>query len=253
MIYIILATYHEEDNIGAVIFHLARTLKDIFFLIVDDSEDNKTYDSMLQAFTALRSSNYKYIHRGHKYGLGTAYRCAMEELSLLTNHDNVESDDMVVILDADLSHDPCDIARLAMHMHKTGADIVVGSRYRNGGSVSGWPHRRIIISSTANFIAQTILGLQVTDCTSSMRVYRLAAIMSIISQTVSTGFSIQLELISLAVARGYQVSEVPIHFSERINGSSSLSHKEIYRFIMLIAHLWWKQRLVEAHKTLCGQ
>ena len=47
MIYIILATYHEEDNIGTVIFHLARTLEDIFFLIVDDSEDNKTYDSIL--------------------------------------------------------------------------------------------------------------------------------------------------------------------------------------------------------------
>lgn len=253
MLYIILATYHEESNIGAVVFHLVRIFEEPFFLIIDDSEDNSTRVAVLQAFTALRFSNYKYIHRGQKRGLGTAYRCAMKELTALASNNVNETDDMVAILDSDLSHDPCDIAKLATCMRETGADIVAGSRYRTGGSVSGWPRRRIAISSTANFLAQTVLGIRVTDCTSSMRVYKLSTIMSIIDQTRSTGFSIQLELISLASMYGYKLLEVPICFSERVNGSSSLSCKEIYKFLMLIAHLWWKQRTSEARRTLCGQ
>ncbi|EFO65545.1 Dolichol-phosphate mannosyltransferase, putative [Giardia lamblia P15] len=253
MLYVILATYHEENNIGAVIFHLVCTLEEPFFLIIDDSEDNSTHIAVLQAFTALQFTNYKYIHRGKKCGLGTAYRCAVEEITTLASNIVNKTDDMVAILDSDLSHDPCDIAKLVACMRETGADIVAGSRYRLGGSVSGWPRRRIVISSTANFLAQTALGIRVTDCTSSMRVYRLSVITSIIGQTRSAGFSIQLELISLASTHDYKVVEVPIRFSERVNGSSSLSRKEIYRFLMLIAHLWWKQRISEARKALCGQ
>lgn len=253
MLYIILATYHEEDNIGAVIFHLSRTLQDPFFLVIDDSEDDKTRGSAIQAFTALNATNYKYVHRGRKSGLGTAYRHAMKEIAILGNSSSDTADDMVAILDSDLSHDPCDIVRLVEHMRDTGVDIVAGSRYRNGGSVSGWPYKRVIISSVANFIAQTVLGIQMTDCTGSMRVYKLSAIMPIVDQTVSTGFSIQLELISLAATHGYKIAEVPIHFSERVNGNSSLSCKEIYRFMMLVARLWWKQRVNEAYRVPCNQ
>lgn len=253
MLYIIIATYHEEDNIGAVIFHLSRTLKDPFFIVIDDSVTDETQISMTRAFTALGIQHYKYISRSKKYGLGSAYRHAMKEISVLADNKDDKRDDMVAILDSDLSHDPCDIDKLVKYMSETGADIVAGSRYQSGGSVSGWPYKRVIISSAANFIAKTVLGIQLTDCTSSMRLYKLSVIESLISQAISTGFSIQLELISLAVERGYKIEEIPIHFSERINGNSSLSCKEVYKFIMTIARLWWKQRVNEAYRTLFNQ
>ena len=133
-------------------------------------------------------------------------------------------------MDADLSHDPSFIPRLLSKSD----DIVIGSRYIDGGEIIGWKKHREIISKTANSIAKSLLKIKVQDVTSGFRVYSRRAVEIISKEATATGYDFEIEIILLAKKHELSLSEVPITFTDRRRGETKLGFSEMIRFLHLI-------------------
>jgi dolichol-phosphate mannosyltransferase len=155
------------------------------------------------------------LRRAGRFGIGSAYRDGFRR-------GLAEGYDLLVSMDADLSHDPKyipDLVAAAAH-----ADIVIGSRYLQGVSVVNWPLRRLMLSTFANWYVRTVTGMNVRDCTAGFRCWRREAIARMpLDRIVSEGYSFQVETLFLALEAGCTVAEVPIIFVERRVGASKIS------------------------------
>jgi dolichol-phosphate mannosyltransferase len=143
-----------------------------------------------------------------------------------------EGYDLVVEMDSDLSHRPDELPRLlaAARDH----DVVVGSRYVPGGSVTDWSRGRVALSRAGNAYARFCLGIPVRDATSGFRVYRREAIERITARPVtSDGYGFQIELVHRAWQDGLSVGEAPITFRERAHGRSKISRR-------IVAEALWR-------------
>jgi len=116
-------------------------------------------------------------------------------------------------------------------MEETGADLVTGTRYLNGGGVYGWDLRRKLTSRVANFLATTMLGTEATDLTGSFRLYRKDVLEKIMPLVKSRGYVFQMEIITRAQYLGYDIEEIPITFPDRIFGESKLGANEIVSYL----------------------
>ena len=134
----------------------------------------------------------------------------------------------IVTLDADFSHDPGDIPRLLAALDQ-GADVVIGSRFAAGSRLDyvGW---RRFVSRSANYLARTALGLPISEYTTSLRAARLDRVPEGLVETIeSGGYSFFLICMVRFVRAGLKVTEIPIHFHQRTEGTSKISHLEIVR------------------------
>ena len=109
-------------------------------------------------------------------------------------------------------------------------DIVTGTRYVTGGGVWGWNLKRKLISATANYIADTLLGLKVSDLTGSFRLYKKEVLEKLISVNKSDGYAFQMEMIVRARQLNFSIAEVPITFVDRLFGASKLRKKDIIEY-----------------------
>lgn len=100
----------------------------------------------------------------------------------------------------------------------------------SGGGVWGWDLKRKFISATANYIADTLLGLNVTDLTGSFRLYKRPVLVALIKANKSKGYSFQMEMIVRARQLGFTIGEVPVTFVDRLYGNSKLSRKDIIEY-----------------------
>jgi dolichol-phosphate mannosyltransferase len=126
-------------------------------------------------------------------------------------------------MDADFSHDPADLPRL-LAAARTGADVVLGSRYVEGGGVEGMPLHRRLLSRGGSAYARAVLGCPVRDLTGGFKCFRADALRAIdLDRIAATGFAFQVEATYRAVCAGLRVEEVPIVFHERRAGRSKLS------------------------------
>ena len=171
--------------------------------------------------------------RSGKLGLGTAY---VHGLQFVTG-------DFVIIMDADFSHHPKFIPEFIRRMKATSCDIVTGTRYRSTadllGGVYGWDWKRKMTSCGANVLADFILRPGVSDLTGSFRLYKKEALIAIIEQTESKGYTFQMEMMVRAKAMGLKVEECPITFVDRVYGESKLGGEEIVEYLKGILRLWW--------------
>lgn len=159
------------------------------------------------------------MHRSGKLGLGTAYRQAFR--SLLT-----EPYDRYVAMDADLSHPPESIPDLLRASAE--ADLVIGSRYIDGGVCKNWSAARLLLSRTANNVARALLSLDVMDATAGFRCYRRELLDALNRINVrSNGYSFQIEMAYYSQLMGFRLTEVPIVFEDRVRAKSKMSHSEI--------------------------
>lgn len=158
------------------------------------------------------------LHRTEKDGLGRAYVAGMTRAL-------AEGADVVVQMDADLSHPASVIPVMLETLLADDTAVVLGSRYVPGGSTAEeWPWHRKALSSWANFYVNTILGLGVRDATAGFKAWRADALRAIDLPSVhSNGYSFQVELNYRVVKRGLTVREVPIRFEERVKGASKMS------------------------------
>ncbi|MBS3056353.1 MAG: glycosyltransferase [Candidatus Aenigmarchaeota archaeon] len=130
----------------------------------------------------------------------------------------------IIIMDADLSHDPEEIKDIFIHRHD--ADIIIGSRFTKGGK-SDMPVTRVIISKTYNFLVNLILDAKVNDITTGFKLYKRNVIDSL--KLVNNGFGIHVEILLKAVHKGYTTKEIPIYYRTRTEGKSKLSYARQFK------------------------
>lgn len=210
---IIIPTYNERENlpplVRAVLAHPASHV-----MVVDDQSPDGTgeiADQLAREFPG----RVTVLHRTGPRGFGRSYVEAMTKAV-------AGEADIIVQMDADLSHDPQYLpALIAAAEH---ADLVIGSRYLHGISVVNWPLRRIMLSTTANSYIRTITGMPIKDCTGGFRCWRRSTLAAVVAEGIaSEGYAFQVEMLFKAWRRGFRVVEVPIIFQERRQGSSKLS------------------------------
>ncbi len=192
-------------------------------LVVDDGSTDGTLETLER--TRARFPQLDVAVRRGARGFGNALLFGFAEALRQYEFDRL------VELDADLSHDPRRIPELL----KVPADLVIGSRYVDGGRVVNWPLSRRIISLAANSCAQHLLGIRVKDVTSGFRVYTRNLLETIVREAACGGYELQVEAVWLALQRGFTVGEEPITFIERKQGRSKLATgEEAWRFARFV-------------------
>jgi dolichol-phosphate mannosyltransferase len=218
--WVILPTYNERENLETVVTRTGTALATCdppvegTVLIVDDASPDGTGE--IADRLAGEHGNVRVLHRTRKGGLGGAYLAGFDEAL-------AAGADLVIEMDADLSHDPADLPRL-IDAAREGADVVLGSRYLPGGGVEGWSLHRRLISRAGGRYAAMVLGLRVTDLTGGFKCFRASALRAMDRELVrSRGYAFQVELTFHAARAGLEIAEVPIVFREREHGRSKMS------------------------------
>ena len=219
--WLVLPTFNEAENLDAVVAAARRVLgaaapAGFRVLIVDDSSPDGT-GAIADALVAAHPDEVEVLHRAQREGLGTAYLAGFARaLAAGAGH--------IFEMDADLSHDPADIARLLSAVRDGGADLALGSRYVPGGEVADWGAIRRLVSRGGSWYARRTLGLEVRDLTGGFKCFRADVLQSIDLPSVrSRGYAFQVELTYRALVRGFSVVEIPIVFRDRELGTSKMS------------------------------
>ena len=217
--WIVIPTFDEADNIAALvdaIWAATAVLRGVRWsiLIVDDNSPDGT--GRIADGLALANPSVHVLHRPAKRGLGAAYVAGFE-------HVLAAGAERVLQMDADFSHDPADLPRL-LAPTLGAADVAIGSRYVEGGSVDGWSAHRQLISRAGGWYARSVLDSRVSDLTGGFKCFRADALRAIDLSTLSVdGFAFQVETTFRAQGLGLEVVEVPIAFHERRAGRSKMS------------------------------
>lgn len=212
-------TYNESANIESVVRAIRLSLPHADVVVVDDDSPDGTSD--LVAKMGQSDPAVKLVVRRQERGLGGAIRRAIQQA--------IDGEyEFFLNLDGDLSHDPAQLPDLLDAARQSDrVDVVIGSRYIDGGRIEGWPLRRRIMSRTVNRFATLCLRLPVNDCSGSMRCYRVAALSSIdIKSLRCRGYALLEELLVQLHRCDAVMIEVPITFTERQRGSSKLTMRE---------------------------
>ncbi len=151
--------------------------------------------------------------------------------------------ELVLIMDADLSHSPKYIPAMLRKQQKYSLDIVVGSRYQSASArcgVYGWPLGRKVTSTVANCLASFALGLpaSATDVTGSFRLYKRSALTCLVQQCAASGYAFQMEVLVRAHKQGMSIGEVPIVFVDRLYGDSKLDSGEVKKYLQAVWRLF---------------
>jgi dolichol-phosphate mannosyltransferase len=225
---IVLPTYQEAANVAAVLRRVRAATPAASVLVVDDGSPDGTAD--LAAAVASELGGIELIRRDHKMGLGTAYR---EGFRWGLDRDF----ELMVEMDADMSHDPADLPRLLAAV-EDGADLALGSRYIAGGSIPAWSVYRRTLSRQGNRYAARMLRLPVADATSGFRVYRAGMLAELdLGSVRADGYGFQIELVHRVARKGGRIVEVPIRFTERVRGHSKMSGRIVAEALWLVT--WW--------------
>lgn len=211
---VVVPTYNEADNIEPVLERVLEALPSCSVLVVDDSSPDGT--AKIVRTVAEREPRVDIWERPEKRGLGSAYIDTFRRLAESSDAD------VVCTIDADLSHDPAALRELiaAIDDH----DVVVGSRYIDGGRIAGWTFGRRVLSYAGNVYARLVSRVPVRDLTSGLVCFRLAVLRGIdLASIHSTGYAYTIESKCLAYKAGARTREVPITFVERRGGRSKFS------------------------------
>jgi len=227
---VVLPTYNESENIRDLILAIESLDIDCGILVIDDSSPDGTAEIVRELQKDF--SNLMLIVRPCKMGLGTAIREGFKYLMSLPNKPKY-----IVTMDADFSHDPSILPHLLRCAEKNCCDIVVGSRYIEGGGIVGWSIFRKIVSNVANKMAKAVIRLPINDFTSGFRCYSANYVAKALPKLRSRRFEIQIETLKLAKLLEMRVTETPITFVNRKKGKSKLTIREIADFLILIMKL----------------
>lgn len=224
---VVIPTYNELENLPIILDRLQQARPDVHVLVVDDGSPDGT-GRLADEKAAADPERIHVMHRTAKAGLGAAYLAGFAWG--LARHYEV-----VVEMDADGSHAPEQLYRL-LDAVDGGADLVIGSRYVDGGAVRNWPVRRLVLSKTANTYARLLLGVGIHDITAGYRAYRRTVLEKIGLDAVdSKGYCFQVDLTWRAVNNGFTITEVPITFTERELGVSKMSGSNIREAMVKVA------------------
>jgi dolichol-phosphate mannosyltransferase len=227
---VIVPTYDERENITRLIGSILEQDPRLEILVVDDGSPDGTgriVEGLMQHETRVHI-----LKRPRKMGLGTAYiagfRWALQE-----------GYDFVFEMDADFSHDPAHLSQFLSAIED--ADLVLGSRYRNGKvTVVNWPIKRLLLSYFANVYARVVTGLPLWDATGGFKCFRRKVLEAIdLSHVRSNGYAFQIEMSFRAWRKHFKIVEIPIVFVDRTEGQSKMSRAIVREAIWMV----WRLRL----------
>ncbi len=218
---VIIPTYNEAENVGAVLDQVVRLSDKITVLVIDDSSPDGTA-ARIEEMRTEHPDRIQLIERGGKLGLGTAY---IEGFQYALEHGFT----YVCEMDADLSHNPDDLTDLIDAVRGGHGDVAIGSRYIDGVRVMNWPLGRLVLSYGAGLYTRAITRLPVFDVTAGFICYHRRVLEALdLDRIKSNGYSFQVEMKYRAWKSGFRLIEVPIVFTERTEGQSKMS-KSIVR------------------------
>ena len=215
---VIIPTYNEKENIGKMIRKVFSLKKDFHLLIVEDNSPDGTA-AIVKSLMPEFEGRLFIIERKGKLGLGTAYIEGFK-WALLKDYNYIFE------MDCDFSHNPDDLVRLYEACAANGFDMAIGSRYIKGVNVVNWPMGRVLMSYGASMYVRFILGMPVADTTAGFKCYSAKVLRSINLDTVKfMGYAFQIEMKYTAWKLGFKITEVPIIFTDRTEGTSKMSSK----------------------------
>ncbi len=217
---VVVPTFNEIGNIFQVYEKIFKAVDDLHLLIVDDNSPDGTGAAADEL--AKKDERVSVIHRKGKQGLGSAYIHGMK-------YALEKGFNLVVAMDADLSHDPANLPKMIALTEEY--DLVIGSRYVKDGGMVNWGVGRFFISRLANGFCRVVLDIHQQDCSGGYKCYRAELLKTIgMDNFFSYGYSFQVEILYRALKKGAKVIEVPIIFVNRHEGKSKLTINELAQF-----------------------
>ncbi len=234
---VIIPTYDEAANVEEVTTRVHAAVPDAHVLVADDNSPDGTGD-LVERLQADRPWLHL-LRRPGKAGLGAAYRAGFA-------WGGERGYDVMVEIDADLSHDPAALPTLLAAVEQ-GADLAIGSRYVPGGSIPDWRWHRKALSHWGNRYVSLMLRLPVADTTAGYRAYRATMLDAIDLATVTAeGYGFQIEMTRRVVERDGTIVEVPIRFTDRTRGESKMSGRIVAEALLLVTRWGIADRLGRA-------
>ncbi len=236
--WVILPTYDEADNIRPITAAILAALPGVTLLVVDDGSPDGTGE--IGDELAAADPRIRIRHRPHKQGLGKAY---LDGFGIALDGGAA----IVVQMDADFSHDPATLPALIAPVTDGEADLVIGSRYVQGGGVVDWGIGRKLISRGGSLFARIVLGLGIRDLTGGFKAWRASTLAALPFDGVHAGgYVFQIEMTFRASRAGARIREVPITFLDRRVGQSKMSRRIVVEALVVVVQL----RLEELRSTL---
>ncbi len=232
---VIVPTYNERENLPRMAQKLLSLPAKVDLLVVDDNSPDGT--GKIADDLAARHPEIHVLHRAEKNGLGRAYIAGFQ-WALEHNYE------FIFEIDCDFSHDPDDILRFLDAAKKQNADLVLGSRYDGGVRVVNWPLKRLMLSRCAGIYVNLITGMPFTDPTGGYKCFRRRALEAIkLDEVRSNGYSFQIEMTHRLWRQGFKVIEIPIVFTERVQGHSKMSRDIVREALFVVWWLWLQNGL----------
>jgi dolichol-phosphate mannosyltransferase len=231
-LWLFLPTYNEAGNLEGIVGVTTTQLEraapgDWCLLVVDDASPDGT--GAIADRLAAEDERIQVLHRPGKEGLGKAYLAGFA-------HALERGAELVVVMDADFSHDPEHLPELLAAA--AGSDLVLGSRYVDGGRIADWPPLRRVLSKSGSVYARAVLGVGVRDLTSGFRCVRRGVLEAVEPSTLrAQGYVFNIELTYRALLAGFSVAEVPICFRDRTSGESKMSLPIAFEALILVPKL----------------
>jgi dolichol-phosphate mannosyltransferase len=230
---IVVPTYNERDNIPRLAERVLALPIASDLLVVDDNSPDGT--GQIADDLAAKHPQIHVLHRAVKNGLGRAY---IDGFKWALERDY----EFVFEMDGDFSHNPDDIP-MFLDAAKN-ADLVLGSRYMNGIRIINWPLSRLMLSKCAAKYVHVVTGMPFTDPTGGYKCFRRRALTTLnLDEVRSNGYSFQIELTHKLWRQGLKVVEVPIIFTERVEGHSKMSGNIVSEAFWMVWRLWLQNKM----------
>ena len=233
---VVIPTYNERENIQRLIPVILGLPQGFDVLVIDDASPDGT-GAAAEELARQNPGRVRVLHRAGKQGLGSAYVQGFK-LALTHNYD------LIFQMDADFQHDPLDLPRFAAAAQE--ADVVIGSRYVEGGATTDWSLFRRIISQGGATYTRALLGLPYHDVTTGYRCFRRQVLQQLnLDEITTTGFGFQVEMLYRCYQLGARVTELPIVFHARRVGESKMNSSI---FVEAMALVWRLRRDGAQHR-----
>jgi dolichol-phosphate mannosyltransferase len=237
---VVIPTYNESENIERMLRRIHECLPGAGVLVVDDGSPDGTAGLVKKVAAELPDINV--LERASKSGLGSAYRAGFA-WGLERGYD------ACIEIDDDFSHDPAALPTLVAPLSE-GFDVVIGSRYVEGGSIPNWAWHRHMLSRGGNLYASGVLGLGVSDSTAGYRCYSAGILRRLeLDRIRAEGYGFQIEMTYRARQYGAAITEVPIKFVDREAGESKMSSFIVVEALGLVT-FWGLGRIVRGTQHL---
>lgn len=220
---IVIPTFNETSNVEPLVEAIDKACAGISWEVVFVDDDSPDGTAGRVRDLAQRDRRVRVVHRYGRRGLSSA--CVEGVMA--------SAAPFLIIMDADFQHDETVILQIFGRLREDGVDLVVGSRYVEGGSLGQWTKSRVMVSKAATWMATTLTGTLLSDPMSGFFGIRREAFMRSLPRLSAIGFKILLD-IAASAPKPLTIEEVPYTFRVRQRGESKLDSLVLWEYLQLL-------------------